>query len=186
MSEKYTFSTKLHEACATDPIRPVFACVHFMNGFACASEGHIAIRQSLEYHSIINPEMLDGKSLHKDNYKAIMGFEFAEANEDGIQCKDTDGRTAFFEYFDMKDQEQPNFDKIFNDSGSKGVKSVHFIGFNPTYLLKLSKALYCPDGNIRCRFTGIDTAILVDAVGIENQEAIIMPAILEDSLFNNQ
>jgi hypothetical protein len=183
MSEKYTFSTKLHEACANDPLRPIFACVHFMNGFACASEGHIAIRQSLEYHSIINPEMLDGKSLHKDNYKAIMGFEFAEANEDGIQCKDTDGRTAFYEYFKLEG-DQPNFDKIFSDATSKGVKSVHFIGFNPVLLAKLAKALYCPDENIRCRFTGIDTTVLVDAVGVENQEAIIMPAILQDTLFN--
>lgn len=179
--EKYTFTTKLHEACATDQLRPIFSCVHFMNGFACASEGHIAIRQSLEYHSIINPEMLDGKSLHKDNYKAIMGFEVAEASEDGISCKDTDGRTAFFEYFDMKGAEQPNFDTIFENK--KGLKQVSFIWFNPTLLAKLSKALHCPDGCIRCQFTGIDTKIMVDAVGIENQEAIIMPHILEDSLF---
>lgn len=182
MSDKYTFSTKLYEACATDPLRPIFACIHFMNGYAYASEGHIAIRQSLEYHSIINPELLDGKSLHKDNYKAIMGFEIAEANEDGIQCKDTDGRTAFFEYFKLE-EEQPNFDSVFNQAQSKGVTSVHFIGFNPILLIKLSKALYAPDNNIRCRFTGIDTHILVDVIGVENQDAIMMPCILQDSLF---
>lgn len=68
MADKFNFTTKLHEACADDALRPVMMCVHFMNGFACASDAHIAVRQSLEYHSIINPELLDGKSLHKDNY----------------------------------------------------------------------------------------------------------------------
>ena len=182
MADKYTFTTKLFEACANDSLRPIFSCIHFINGYAYASEGHITIRQSLEYHTVQCPEMLDGKSIHKDNFKAIMAFDMATADEDGIKCTDTDGRSAFYEYFKL-DGDLPNFDGVFNQELGKGVKSVHFIGFDPLLLIKLSKALYSPDGNIRCRFTGIDTFILVDAIGVENQDAIMMPCILQNSIF---
>ena len=30
------------------------------------------VKSSLEYHSVINPEFLDGKSIHKDNFKEIL------------------------------------------------------------------------------------------------------------------
>jgi hypothetical protein len=178
--EKYNFTTKLYEACSSDPIRPIMMCVHFSNGFACAANGMIAIRQSLEYHSIIDPENLDNKSIHRESFKQIMGFEFATANEDGVECKDSDGRAAFFEYFDRKGAEIPDYDKVFQK-----VNLVHlpFIGFNPEQFYKLSKALYAPTLNIRVRFQGIDKAMLVDVIGVENQEAIIMPVILNDSLF---
>lgn len=178
--EKFTFTTKLNECCSTDPLRPTFNSVHFMNGYACATDGKIAIRQSLEYHTIINPELLDGKSLHRDNYKSVMTFEISEATEDGISCKDIDGRTAFFEYQKLEG-DQPNYDSIF--SVQRPNTALNFVGISPALLTKLSKAIYTPSGAVRFRFTGIDTPILVDAVGVDNQEAIIMPAILEDTLF---
>lgn len=178
--EKQTFTTKLHEACSSDELRPILMCVHFMNGFAYASDAHIVVKQSLEYHSIINPELLEGKSIHKDNYKAIMQFENSECCDSGIACSNPDGRTAFYEYFDRKGVELPDMDKFLKPTGQK---SVEFIGIYPEFLTRLCKALHTPDGSIRMLFQGIDKCILIDVVGIENQYAVIMPAILNDSLF---
>jgi hypothetical protein len=178
--EKFNFTTKLHEACANDPLRPVMMCVHFSGGWALASNGHIAIRQSLEYHSIIDPEHLDGKSLHHESFRDIMSFEFATCTEDGIECKDSDGRSAFFNYFDRKGTEIPNYDSIFKKTS---LVSLTFIGFSPENFHKLSKALYAPHGNIRVQFQGVDKAMLVDVIGIDNQEGVLMPVILSDSLF---
>ena len=177
--EKYNFSTKLYEACDTDPVRPTFMCVHFISGFAYASNGCIAVKQSMEYHSVIDDHFLEGKSIHKESFKQIMTFQFATCNEDGIECKDSDGRSAFFEYFDCKG-DMPDFEKNFQKTS---LKSLTFIGFDPEQFHKLSKALYAPNGNIRVQFQGVDRAMLVDVIGIENQEAIIMPVILNDSLF---
>jgi hypothetical protein len=177
--DKQTFTTKLHECCSDDELRPIMMCVHFMNGFAYASDGYVVIKQSLEYHSIINSELLSEKSLHRDNYKAIMGFEKAECNDMGVSCADSDGRTAFFEYFDRKGLEVPNFEAVIKPTG---FKSIEFIGMRPDILNRLGKALHTVGGIIRMQFQGIDRCILVDAPGIENQIGVIMPAILNETL----
>jgi hypothetical protein len=178
--EKYTFTTKLHEACGNDELRPIFMCVHFMNGFAYASDGSMVIKQSLEYHSILEDKCLEGKSIHKDNYKAIMTFDKATCDDQGVACENADGRTAYFEYFDRKNTKIPEFDLIMKLTGRR---SIEFIGIAPELLYRLSKAMHSPSGMLRMEFQGVDKPIFVDAVGIENQFAMIMPAILNDTLF---
>lgn len=179
--DKKTFTTKLYEVCSSDELRPVMMCVHFKDGFAYASDGHMAIKQSLEYHTVIGVDFLNGKSLHKDNYKAIMGFEIAECNEDGVTCSDNDGRTAFYDYYNLNGASIPNFESVLKPIGQK---SIEFIGINPEYLFKIGKALHVPSGALRLQFQGVDRSILIDTPEIENQWAILMPAIIDDSLFS--
>jgi len=179
--DKKTFTTKMYEVCATDELRPVMMCVHFKQGFAYASDGHMLVKQSLEYQTVINPEKLEGKSLHKDNYKAIMGFEFAECNDDGVTCSDSDGRTAFYDYFDIGTQTIPDFDTVLRPIGQK---SVEFIGVNPEYLAKIGKAMHVPSHTLRLQFQGVDKSILIDTPEIENQWALLMPCFIDDSLFS--
>lgn len=178
--DKYNFTTKMYAACSNDELRPIANCVHFENGFILASNGIIAIRQSLEYHSILSPELLDGNSLHRENYKNIMQFEEAIATQEGIHCKNKDGRIAFFEYFDRKKEKIPNFDEIFKKYKAKGVD---FIGFNPEQMRILMLSLYCPGGYVRVNFGGIDKIMFIDVPGIERQEAILMPVLVEGTLF---
>ena len=177
--DRENFNTKLHEVCSTDELRPIMMCVHFVNGFAYAADSSICIKQSLEYHSIINPESLEGKSIHRDSYKNIMQFEKAECTEEGILCSDPDGRKAFFEYF-KRDGDIPDFDKLFK--GFKETK-VPFIGMNPKLINRLSAAMHSIDGILRLRFQTLDKAIFIDCVGIPNQEGILMPALINDTLF---
>ncbi len=179
--EKKTFTTKLYEACSSDELRPVLMCVHFKDGFAYASDGHMVVKQSLEYHSILGIDFLKGKSIHKDNYKAIMQFETAECNEDGIACSDSDGRTAFYEWFDLNGAVIPDFDSVLKPIGQK---SVEFIGLNADLLYRISKALHVPSDSLRLQFQGVDKGILIDTPEIENQWGMLMPAIINDSLFS--
>lgn len=181
--EKQTFNTKLYECCATDELRPVMQCIYFNNGFAYASNGIVCIKQTMSFHSVIALENLDGRLLHRDSYKTIMGFEFAEANGSGIECWNTNGQKAFFEYFEPGPNDKiPNFEAMINPK--RGLTSLSFIGFNPGEFDKLVKALYAPAGNYRLQFTGIDSPILVDVVGIDDQWGIIMPIILNNSFFD--
>jgi hypothetical protein len=154
-------------------------CIHFKNGFAYASNGNIIIKQSLEYHSILDAQFLDGMSIHRENYANIMQFEVATANEDGIYCNNKDGRSAFFEYFDRKGQQVPNFDEVINQFSAKGVD---FIGFSPKSFEIIGKAFYNGD-QVRIRFSGMDKGMLCDVLGYENQVAYVMPVILNGTLF---
>jgi hypothetical protein len=178
--DKFNFTTKLHLACSDDPLRPIMNCVHFTGGFAYASNGHIAIKQSLEYHSVLQPGLLEGKSIHRDNYKNIMQFETATANDEGVQCSNADGREAFFSYFDMKGENMPVFDAVFKRYHAAGVT---FIGMNPEQMKIIMEAMYTPDGYVRVNFGGIDKAMILDVPGVPNQEGMVMPVLVEASLF---
>lgn len=181
--DKQTFTTKLYEVCSNDSLRPILMCVHFNNGFAYASDAHMVIKQSLDYHTILEKELLEGKSIHMDNYKAIMGFETAKCTEKGVECKDSDGRVAFYEYFDRGKDGLPNFDEILKP---QGLRPVEFIGINPEYLYKLRKAIHAPNNALRLQFQGVDKGILIDCPEIENRWAILIPALLSDNLFNSK
>jgi hypothetical protein len=154
-------------------------CVHFVDGFAYASNGGMLVKQTLSYHSIIDPENLNGTSLHRDNYANIMQFEIARATPDGVHCSNKDGRTAFFEYYDRKGQEIPDFESVL---GKLPVKAVDFIGIRPKDFDLLSKVLYNGEG-VRVRFAGIDKAMVCDVIAWEEQVAIVMPLILNGTLF---
>ena len=180
--KKNTFNTRLNEVCGDDDLRPVLQCVQFVNGFAYATNGNITIKQTLEYQSVLNKEMLEGKLLHRDSFKAIMGFEIAECTDMGIECKNANGQTAFFDYYNPPvDQPIPDLERIMKQVRS--LTTLSFIGINPEMLNKLTKAMYNPYNNMRIQFTGINSPMLVDAVGIEGQEALLQPIILEASLF---
>jgi hypothetical protein len=180
--KKQTFNTKVYECCADDKLRPIMQCVYFENGYAYASDGSVAIKQTLGFQSVIDITELDGKLLHKDNYRAVMNFEFAQATIDGIECWNANGQRAFFEYFKPADTDKiPNYEAVIK--GKRGITSLSFIGINPESLNRVTKALYAPFGNLRIQFTGVDSAILVDVVGVDEQQAIIMPVILNDTLF---
>lgn len=181
--QKQTFNTKLYECCSDDKMRPLFQCVHFENGYAYAADGMIAIKQTLAFQSIVNPEELDGKSIHRDSYKQIMAFEIAEANADGIECWNENGQKVFFEYYKLKDGEKvPDFEKVIN--GKSGLTSISFIGLSAKNLMRLSNALYIPNQcTMRLQFCGIDKAIVVDVPGVDEQQAIIMPDIINGTLF---
>lgn len=181
-TEKHTFNTKLHECCGTDPIRPAFQCVYFKNGFAYATDGYVCIKQTLTLQGVFGVENLEGKAIHRDSYKDIMGFEEVECNEDGIECCNANGQKVFFEYYpENPDNPAPNFEAYLK--GRKGPIALDFIGIDFSLFEKLQKALYAPGGNIRLQFTGIDSHIIVDAIGVEDQIATMMPKILESTLW---
>lgn len=186
MAEKFNFTTKLHNCCASGKdaeLRPWSIAIHFKDGYAYASEAHVMVKSSLEYHSVINPEFLDGKSIHKDNFKEILKFEIVECCEDGVSCKNSDGQVAFYEYMNMGDSKIPDFNKVLPDKTK--LKDVAQIGLTPKYVDMCTSAMYSGSSVFRFKFTGSDTGILVDAIGFPNQIGLIMPNALSESIFEN-
>lgn len=183
MSEKHNFTTKIYKCCSSDKdeLRAWSKSVHFKNNYAYASNGHIMVRTSLEYQKVINPEMLDGKAIHRDNFKEAMKFEIAECCPDGISCKNTDGQSAFYEYFEMGEEKTPNFESIIPPESK--TEAVDIIGINPKFVENLTSAMYSDDGVFKLRFSGKAGPIVVTATGYPDQVGIIMPCVLSESLF---
>jgi len=177
--DKFNFTTKIYVACSTSELRPIFNCVHIINGFLYAGNGIIVVKQPLSLHSILNPEYLEGKSIHRLNFIDIMAFDTAAANEDGIECKTGDERSAFFAYYDRKDQVLPDFAAIFR--GHK-IVNIPFIGFSPDNLKLMLNALYLPNGQVKINFGGIDKNMLIETPGVPDQLAIMAPVLIEPTL----
>jgi hypothetical protein len=43
--------------------------------------------------------------------------------------------------------------------------------------------MYSGNDGFRLRFTGINSAIVVDSIGFDNQIGIVMPIVLSESIF---
>lgn len=114
---RYNFNKniKLHTVCANDDLRPVMECVHFKDGNALASNGHILIYADMKEISTFSDEdiaKLNGKYLHAKQFKEIVKRDFVIVEEDGITVKDDFYQLKFLF---MKDLRYPNFDNILSD-----------------------------------------------------------------------
>ena len=181
--QKSTFTTKLYEIASADGLRPIMQCIYFKDGFAYAADGWVSIRQSLEYHSVYNPEMLDGKLLHRNDYKSAMGFEEVVCTDEGLECINENGQKVFFYYVNPTEETggYPSIHKVFNRL--PGQTHLSFIGINPKLIERVSRALAGPsDKGLRMQFTGIDTYLVIDVIDYPDQTALIMPKILEPDL----
>jgi len=175
---KLNFTSQLHLACADDNLRPVMCCVCFKDGWAYASDGHILIKQSLELHSIINPEKLEGKAIHKESFKQILAYNIAEVHDDYILCVD-EGRKAEFLFSKVGDF--PNYEAVIPVGDLEGTT---FIGINHKYVNIAGKVLHGSEYGMRMKFRGYNKAIILTTEGYrEEQLAIIMPIMLEPTLF---
>lgn len=178
-NEKLNFSSKLHLACAKEHSNPALNCVYFKDGYAYATNGAVLVKQSLEYHRILSPDSLNGKFLHGESFKAILGYDTATATDMGIEVKDEDGRSAFFDYFQVPDDKIPAYDEMFVRNPTA---PIGFIGVNVDYLEIVSAILFKRVG-LRLIFGGLDKTIYIDTPDYENQCAIVSPFILEEALF---
>lgn len=173
--EKQNFISDLHLACAKDKSRPNMQCVHFLNGYAYASDSHILIKQSLELNNqVVGYELLECKSIHKESFKEIRKFDIVEVTEDGFDCT-SEGRKAFFPFTNIDVSEIPDFDSII----PKNSVNLSEIGVSPRYIGILEKAM--AGGNkIKMHFTGVNTGILFTSLDADfkDQVALIMPQLL--------
>lgn len=183
MAEKYNFISKLSAACSDDNLRPMFQCVHFIGGYAYATDAHTLVKQSLNLSSVLQSEELEGVAIHKDSFDAIRKFDFATANSEGIECKNTDGNIAFFPYFDLKGEKQPDFDSFFTKNTKP--ESVQFIGMNLDIVKKCLSAMYSGSGQFRFKFFGISNHIIVDCIDVEDQIGLVLPIMLQTNMFND-
>lgn len=175
---KFNFTSPLDLACATEDLRPAMQCIHFQNGFAYASDAVIMAKQSLELHSILKPENLEGKAIHKDSFKQIMKFQFAEAREKYIYCKDAD-REAEFMYSEFSGK-APNFESIIPDSKISGVE---YFGINTKKVAIAGKILHGSDQGVRMTFRGGNMVVTLTTEEYNNQLVLIMPVALNGVLF---
>lgn len=172
---------KLYKCCSKNPDRPRFRFIHFENGYAYATDGHIAVCARIQDICNFTPVelgMLDGKSIDMDHFRSLLGMQSLEVKENGIEAKSDSGNVMFF--FDKQlSLNFPNVDSIFSSAHAKtGQYQTEAFGMNASSLQKLVDAMGCK--KVKVRLTGEKSAILVtDIEGELDIEGIIMPILLD-------
>ena len=186
---------KLHKACANEEFRPAMHYICFKNGYAYATDGHIAVRASLDAICALSEEdrnKLNGYLIHKKQYEMLLKYRNIEIGEGVITCIDSESnaRTTIqlaklAESSDSKDREEgkaiyfPNVDGVINDDLSK--EPLQKVGFSYQLLARLIAAMGIQRECIGFRFTSNSKPIVV--LGVEpgiDVRGIIMPMMMED------
>ena len=180
MKERNNFATKINALCGNDKLRPIFNCVHFKNGFAYATNGQAIIRQSLELSNVLLPENLEGKAIHKNIFKDIFKYDLVQADEEGVNCTTLEETSAFFSYHEIKEN-VPDFDSMFKNMTT--YTTVSFFGVTPELIDLVLQSMYLPSGQMQISFIDGGKKLLCTAPGVDDQHAIIMPVLLQQSIF---
>ena len=101
-------SYKLHAACRLHEAHPEQAYISFRDGFAYASNGSLTVKARLEYIADFNPQelaILEGKSIHMDNFKRLLNYRVANVTDRGFMVNDQGKRVLIY----FNDQMEINF-----------------------------------------------------------------------------
>lgn len=88
-------SLKMHLACGDHDFTEY---IYFKNGFAYATNEIILVKNDLSICSSIHPDqigLLNGKLLHKDDYKKILNQDVVNISEENITCQKGDVTSVF-------------------------------------------------------------------------------------------
>ena len=186
---------KLHKACANDDLRPAMHYVCFKDGYAYATDAHIAVRARLSDICALSDEdiaKLNGHLIHKSQYEMLLKYSTIEIGEGTITLIDPESKASTTiqlvklaesseaaEVSEGKAIYFPNVDKIINDDLSK--EPLQQVGFSYSLLGRIIAAMGIQPNRVGLRFTtnGRQMVVLGVEPGIDVR-GIIMPVLLNE------
>ena len=180
---------KLHKACANDEIRPAMQYVCFKNGYAYATDAHIAVRARLTDICALGEEeisKLNGHLIHKSQYEQLLKYSCIEIGDGTITLIDPESKArTTIQLFKLAESGEevlegciryPNVDAIINQDGEHS--EADRVKFNYNLLGRLVAAMGMNGSRVVLRFTGKGRQLVVTGVepGLDVR-GIIMPIV---------
>ena len=178
---------KLHQACANDGFRPAMEHIQFKNGYAYASDGHIAVKANLTAISALSPEdieKLNGHYIHSSQWPLLLKYSNIEIGEGVINLIGENGVKTVITLRDEVNgiTKFPDIEKLFAPEKIDKEASLHAVGFSFKLLNKLRAAMGLSDKTV-LRFTGY----AADPIYVKGElskftdvQGLIMPMLLDD------
>ena len=96
---KQNFTTNAHKLAGTDEYSPDLCNIYFKDDHLYVTNAHVALKQHLKHHNIIDWQHLNGKSIHYQIFAFIKNrFIRVTAKEDYFECFDKYNNKATFPY----------------------------------------------------------------------------------------
>lgn len=186
---------KLHKACASDDFRPAMHYICFKDGYAYATDAHIAVRANLHHISALSDEdiaKLNGHLIHKSQYEMLLKYSTIEIGDGTITLIDPESKASTTiqlvklaesseaaEVSEGKAIYFPNVDALINKDAE------HYesdnVGLNYHLLGRVLSAMGLNGNRVGLRFTGVGKQMFI--LGVEpgiDVRGIIMPIIFDD------
>lgn len=182
---------KLHTVCADEgDTRPAMECVHFENGYAFASDSHVAVRLRIDGFSNLEPEeieKLNGKTLHARHFKQLLDCDaITEITDDGITATNigtsaVDEKRTFFKF--NNSVKYPKIQELFEKSLCETKEGTVKLGIKPQLLHQASKAISAGPTGVIMEIADDRKAIVVRPISVVMRPyavAIVMPVMVTD------
>ena len=186
---------KLHKACANDDLRPAMHYVCFKDGYAYATDAHIAVRARLSDICALSDEdiaKLNGHLIHKSQYEMLLKYSTIEIGDGTITLIDPESKASTT--LQLKKLAQtaeevengkgeyiryPKVDEIINSDRSE--EPLQQVGFSYPLLGRIIAAMGITPNRVGLRFTtsGHQMVVLGVEPGIDVR-GIIMPILLNE------
>jgi hypothetical protein len=167
-------------ACGTDDLRPSFGVVSFSDGYAYATDGHIAVKNKLDEISSLTPEeieKLNGKQISANNWKKLIKADNILIVDDGIQILRGDMQ-ILLRFSDFK---LPDISGVVENIVKTEHVELFEIGLNVNILSRLFKSMHCPENAVRMAISKGNVGVVVrNSVSQYQSIGIIMPVFLND------
>lgn len=173
---------KLAECCKKDDYRECFGYLLVDGRYIYATDGRVAVKANLNIVSNLTEaeiQLLDGKIIPMDTFKALQSEGAIEVTESGIVAFGS-GYETTYTIKDKSEVKFPDVAKIMNDAAAKS-GNVSRIGLSITRLNQLAKAIGTKQGNLKLDFISESSAVMVNAIGCkEDVVGLIMPMCISD------
>lgn len=136
-------SYKLHAACALREMRPELAYISFRDGVAYANNGTMAVRAKLQQISSFHPNeyrLLEGKTIHMDNFGRLLNYQVANVTPQGFEVNDQ-GRRLLIYFGEQTDMQLEDMDNIFERCTTERLVGLHGTGIRVSQLRTCAAAL---------------------------------------------
>ena len=178
--KNFTKSIKIWEACSTDKMRPALSYIQFRDGYALASDAHIAVRVPLKYIADISDEeieKLNGKEIGGKAFSELAKIGIATVEDDAVVYTKSNVDTRYYFRKQGEGGNMPGIQGLFDGEANKEAVPTRNIMLNPANIKRLSSAMGISGKvGIRMRFGGESKAIF--CTGETNEiQGIIMPMI---------
>ncbi len=195
---RYNFNPqyKLHKACCKDELRPALQHIFFKDGYAYASDAHIAVRAKVaditDNLDATSLDLLNGYAIHSDDFQKLLKYDSIIIEKEGvIRIEDGSFKISIALKRIVKEEPDPknaktevrsiDFDSVICKHGKEHV-AVDAIGINTTLLNDLRAAMGI-GACVALTFTGKGSVIEVSGIDAEDTffdiKGIIMPRLIE-------
>lgn len=135
---------KLHAACALRETRPELSYISFRDGYAYTNNGSMVVKADLRRISTFHPDeyrIIEGKSIHMDNFRRLLNYKVANVTERGFEVNDQGKRMLIYFNDQTTIEYEDEIQDIFLKCSTSALVGLHKTGIRASQMRTAAQVL---------------------------------------------